>query len=42
MSINTNATRLIRGTILRCTDGKWSDNLPTVDEELNDEIPWLA
>jgi len=24
---NTNATRLIRGTILRCTDGKWSDTL---------------
>jgi len=24
---NTNATGLIRGTILRCTDGKWSDTL---------------
>jgi len=24
---NTNAARLIRGTILRCTDGKWVDGL---------------
>jgi hypothetical protein len=24
---NTNATRLIRGTILRCTDGMWADGL---------------
>src|SRR5262249_61261613 len=31
---DTDATRLIRGTILRCVDGKWADGVSTLASAL--------